>query len=161
MSKWIDLRLAAALAAALGNATGWAGSVTGTQPGDEAALSFARGVAVQALTFAQGDPQSLVRVRPQFTDDGWQQFLKGLQGWLDSSGTPTFGSTFVPTGSGRIVDERNDVVHVRIPGSLTQVQQQSRTTYRVTAADVWVAGNPPKVERLTQTTCVGSPTACQ
>ena len=95
------------------------------------------------------------------SEDGWQKFLKTLEGWLDPSGTPTFGSSFVPSGSGRIVDERNDVVHVRIPGSLTQTQDHANTTYRVAAADVWIGGSPLKAYRLTQTTCVGRSTACQ
>ena len=161
MNKFVDLRLAVRLTMCLAAATGLARAVDAAQAGDESALSFARTVATQALTFEQGDPRALARVRPLFSDDGWQKFLDILAGWLDPSGTPTFGSSFVPSGNGRIVDERNDVVHVRIPGSLTQRQQQSKTTYGTAAADVWVGGSPLKVYRLTQTTCVGGSTACQ
>jgi hypothetical protein len=160
MSKLADLRLAIPLAVCLGAATGLARSVAAPQASDTS-LSFARTVVAQALTFEQGDPRALPRVRPLFTDDGWQQFLNTLKGWLDPNGTPTFGSSFVPSGNGRIVDERNEVVHVRIPGSLTQMQDHAKTTYRVAAADVWVAGSPLKAYRLTQTTCVGGSTACQ
>jgi hypothetical protein len=161
MSTSVDLRLAIGVALYLAGATGQARSLTPAQSHDELAQSFARTVAVQALTFEQGDRQALDRVRSQFTDEGWQEFLKSLAGWLDPEGTPTFGSGFVPSGSGRIVDERNEVVHVRIPGSLTQTQHQARTTYRAFAADVWVGGNPLKVHRLTQTTCKSGSTACQ
>ena len=161
MNKSVNLRLAIGVAVCLAGAIGPARSLATAQPLDERAQSYARTVAVQALTFEQGDPQALARVRSQFTDEGWQEFLKPLQGWLDPSGTPTFGSIFVPSGSGRIVDERNEVVHVRIPGSLTQTQHEVRTTYRAFAADVWVGGNPLKVQRLTQTTCLGGSTACQ
>ena len=161
MSKLADTRLAISLALCLSAATGPVRSVAGEQASDAPALSFARTVVAQALTFEQGDRRALGRIRPLFTDDGWQKFLNTLEGWLDPNGTPTFGSSFVPSGSGRIVDERNEVVHVRIPGSLTQKQHQSQTTYRVAAADVWVGGSPLKVYRLTQTTCVGGSTACQ
>lgn len=161
MHKSVDLRLVIGLAVCLAGTTGRARSVATAQSLDERAQAYARTVAVQALTFEEGDPQALARVRSHFTDEGWQEFLKPLQGWLDPSGTPTFGSSFVPSGSGRIVDEQNEVVHVRIPGSLTQTQHQARTTYRAFAADVWVGGNPLKVHRLTQTTCMGGSTACQ
>jgi hypothetical protein len=161
VNKLVDLRVAVQLAMCLAVVTGLARAVDAAQAADESALSFARTLAIQALTFEQGDPRALPRVRPLFTDDGWQKFLEILAGWLDPSGTPTFASSFVPSGNGRIVDKRNDVVHVRIPGSLTQRQQQAKTTYRVAAADVWVGGSPLKVYRLTQSTCVGGSTACQ
>jgi hypothetical protein len=161
MSKLTDLRLAIPLTVCLGATTGLARSVAAPQASDAPPLYFARTVVTQALTFEQGDPRALPRVRPLFTDDGWQQFLNTLEGWLDPNGTPTFGSSFVPSGSGRIVDERNEVVHVRIPGSLTQMQDHAKTTYRVAAADVWVGGSPLKAYRLTQTTCVGGSTGCQ
>ena len=161
MSKLADTRLAISLALCLSAATGFVRSVAGEQASDAPALSFARTVVAQALTFEQGDRRALGRIRPLFTDDGWQKFLNTLEGWLDPNGTPTFGSSFVPSGSGRIVDERNEVVHVRIPGSLTQMQDHARTTYRVAAADVWVGGSPLKAYRLTQTTCVGGSTGCQ
>ncbi len=131
------------------------------QGDDERTIAFASTIAVDALTFRQGDRQALARVQPRFTDAGWQQFLSILQGWLDSSGTPTFGSAFVASGSGRIVDRADEVVHVRIPGSLTQTQGQARTTYQVAAADVWVAVDPLKVQRLTQTTCLGASSGCR
>lgn len=161
MNKLVDLRLAVQLTLCLGAATATARAVGAAQTSAEPALSFARTVVVQTLTFEQGDPRALARVRQLFTDDGWQKYLDTLAGWLDPSGTPTFASSFVPSGDGRIVDRRDEIIHVRIPGSLTQRQQQLRTTYRVAAADVWIGGSPLKVYRLTQTTCVGGSTGCQ
>src|SRR5262252_3660949 len=114
MKKLADFRLAVPLAVCLGAATGLARSA-GAQASDEPALTFARTVVAQALTFEQGDPRLLGRVRPLFTDDGWQKFLNALEGWLDPTGAPTFESSFVPSGGGRIVDEQNEVVHVRVP----------------------------------------------
>jgi hypothetical protein len=121
--------------------------------------SFARAAAINAFTFRQGDRAGFVRSRATFTDDAWTKFVKDLQGWLDQDGAPIFSSTFVPTSAGRVVDEQNGVTHVRVPGTLTQTQNQSRTTYRA-AIDVWVAGRPLRVQQLTQTTCVGSSKAC-
>jgi hypothetical protein len=161
MNKLFDLRLAVQLTVCLGAAAGLARAAGAAQASDEPALFFARTVVVQTLTFEQGDPRALPRVRPLFTDDGWQKYLETLAGWLDPSGTPTFASSFVPSGNGRIVDQRGEIIHVRIPGSLTQRQQQLRTTYGVAAADVWVGGSPLKVYRLTQSTCAGGSTACQ
>jgi hypothetical protein len=124
-----------------------------------AALSFARSVAINALTFRQGDRAGFVRARATFTDDAWTQFVKDMEGWLDHDGAPTFSSTFVPSSEGRVVDRQNDITHVRVPGTLTQSQNQSRTTYRA-AVDVWAAGRPLRVQRLTQTTCGGASKAC-
>jgi hypothetical protein len=124
-----------------------------------AALSFARSVAINALTFRQGDRAGSVHARAAFTDDAWTQFVKGMEGWLDHDGALTFSSTFVPSGDGRVVDEQNGIMHVRIPGTLTQTQNQSRTTYQA-AVDVWAAGRPLRVQRLTQTTCGGASKAC-
>jgi hypothetical protein len=123
------------------------------------ALSFARSAAINALTFRQGDRAGFVRAHATFTDDAWTQFVKDMQGWLDHDGAPTFSSTFVPSSEARVVDEQNDITHVRVPGTLTQSQNQSRTTYRA-AVDVWAAGRPLRVQRLTQTTCVGASKAC-
>lgn len=156
----VALTLAIALAVPLGRLES-ARSVNGASAGDESPLSFARIVAVQALTFHEGDRRALARVKQEFTPDGWQQFLKGLRDWLDSNDTPTFGSSFAPSSEGRVVEERDGLIHVRIPGSLTQTHHQSTTTYRVAAADVWVGGTPLKVHRLTQTTCKGASVACQ
>lgn len=123
------------------------------------ALSFARSEAIRALTFRQGDGAGFVRSRATFTDEAWAQFVQNMQGYLDHDGAPTFSSTFVPSGDARVVDEQNGIAHMRVPGTLTQTHNQSRTTYRA-AVDVWVAGRPLRVQRMTQTTCVGASKAC-
>jgi hypothetical protein len=134
----------------------------GQQPAaDRAVVAFARDVSVRALTFQQGDGQAFFAVRSEFTPDGWTQFQSGLKDWLDVTGAPVFGSTFVPAGGERIVDQENGITHVRVPGALTHLQNQSRTIYRRAAVDVWVRESPMAVQRLTQTTCLGASTACQ
>jgi hypothetical protein len=122
-------------------------------------LSFARNASIRALTFGQGDSEALAAARRSFTPEAWTKFMKGLEGWLDQRGAPTFASSFLPSGDKSIVDEQNGVVHVRIPGTLTHRQNQSRTTYRA-AVDVWVGGNPIKIYELNQTACVGASRTC-
>src|SRR5690349_7422145 len=124
-----------------------------------APVAFAREASIRALTFRQGDQRAFAGIEALFTSDGWTEFVKTLQGFRDSNGAPTFSSTFAPAGEGRIVDERDGVVHVRIPGTLTQQNQASKTTYRI-AADVWAGMSPQLVHRLTQTTCLGGSKAC-
>jgi len=129
--------------------------------GQPSITSFAERESVRALTFRQGDRAALTAVRESFTPEAWTAFLKTLQGWLDENGAPAFGSSFVPAGTARIVAEERGVVHVRVPGTLTQTQNQSRTTYRHFAVDVWAGGEPLRIQKLTQTTCLGGSTACQ
>jgi hypothetical protein len=127
---------------------------------DSSALSFARTASIRALTFRRGDHDGFVGSRAAFTDAGWTQFVNDMQSFLDPDGAPTFTPAFVPSGVGRVVDEHDAIAHVRIPGTLTQMQNQSRTTYRRFAVDVWAAGRPLSIQRLTQTTCVGVSKAC-
>ena len=58
-------------------------------------------------------------------------------------------------------EEEAGAVHVRIPGTLTHAQHHSKTTYRPFAVDVWAAGDPLRIQKFTQTTCLGASTACQ
>jgi hypothetical protein len=127
--------------------------------GEGSILAFARNASIRALTFRQGDRDALAAARGTFTPEAWTTFMKDLEGWLDQGGAPTFGSSFVPSGDGRIVDEENGVVHVRVPGTLAHTQNQSRTTYRA-AVDVWVGGNPIRIHKLNQTTCAGASRTC-
>jgi hypothetical protein len=130
-------------------------------PADTAsAVSFARAAALRALNFRQGDRDGFAGARAAFTETAWEQFIKGMAAFLDPNGVPTFSSSFVPSTDGRVVDEQNGVVHVRIPGTLTQTQNQSRTAYRRFAVDVWAGGRPISVQRMTQTTCVGASQSC-
>jgi hypothetical protein len=128
---------------------------------DQAAtLAFAQKAAVQALNFRQGDAASLTQSRRDFTGDGWKDFMKHMEGWLDEKGAPTFTSSFVPSRDAVVVGQENGIVHLRIPGALKQTQNKSSTTYRA-AIDVYAGGNPAKIQRLEQMTCAGASTACQ
>jgi len=139
-------------------ASGLAASVAASA--DSAAdVIFARQTSTQALTFREGDRHAFAGLDALFTPEGWTQFLTTLQDWRDPNGAPTFSSTFAPIADARVVDERDGFVHVRIPGTWTQTQKQSRSTYRI-AVDVWVGTNPQRVHRLTETTCLGQSKNC-
>jgi hypothetical protein len=127
---------------------------------DTAALVFGREVSMRVLTFRQGDRNAFKDVNTQFTSDAWALFLKDLTGWVAPNGAPTFSSEFAPNSDGHVVDEQHGIAHIRIPGMLTERQNESKTTYRI-AVDVWVGGTPLLVHRLTQTTCLGASKACE
>jgi hypothetical protein len=124
-------------------------------------VKFAQQAAVRALDFHEGDSESLTRARADFTPQGWREFLKHMEGWLDQKGAPTFTSSFVPSGNAVIVDEENGVVHLRIQGRLKQSQKNSSTTYRA-AIDIQAGGRPVKLRHLEQITCAGTshPSPC-
>ena len=105
---------------------------------------------VRALNFDRGDLERLRGARNDFTPEGWREFMKRLDGWLDDKGAPTFSSSFVPSGAPTIVSQSGGVLHVTIPGTLTHRQNGSSTTYRV-VVDVRAAGAPMKIEHLQQT----------
>lgn len=128
---------------------------------DQAAIvAFAQEAAVRALDFRQGDIGSLAHARADFTPEGWKEYMKHMEGWLDQKGAPTFSSSFVPSGDAVVVGLENGIVHFKIPGTLKQTQNQSSTTYRA-AVDVYAGGKPVKIQRLEQITCVGASTACK
>jgi hypothetical protein len=128
---------------------------------DQAAIvAFAQRAAVQALDFRQGDIGSLTRTRADFTQEGWGDFMKHMEGFLDQKGAPTFSSSFAPTRNAVVVGEENGIVHFRIPGTLKQTQNQSSTTYRA-AIDVFAGGKPVKIKHLEQITCAVASTVCQ
>lgn len=129
--------------------------------GQESLTSFAEGASVRALTFRQGDQGAFRAARESFTPEAWAAFVKDMRAWLDENGVPAFGSTFVSAGTARIVATESGIAHVRVPGTLTQTQNKSSTTYRRFAVDVWISGDPLRIQKLTQTTCVGASTACQ
>lgn len=132
-----------------------------TSKADQAAIvAFAQKAAVQALNFNQGDIASLTHARTHFTDEGWKDFMKHMEGWLDQKGAPTFTSSFVPSKDAVVVGQENGIVHLRIPGTLKQTQNKSSTTYRA-AIDVYAGSKPAKVQRLEQMTCAGASSACQ
>jgi hypothetical protein len=133
-------------------------AVTGTD--QSAIVAFAQKAAVRAVNFHEGDAESLARARADFTPEGWKDFMKHMEGYLDPKGAPAFNSSFVPSGNARVLDEKDGIVHVRIPGTLKQSNKVSSTTYRA-ALDVRAGGNPIKIERLEQVTCAGASTACE
>jgi hypothetical protein len=126
----------------------------------EATVAFAQKAAVRAVNFHEGDAESLTRARGDFTPEGWKDFVKHMEGYLDAKGAPAFDSSFVPIGDARVLDEKDGIVHMRIPGTLKQGSKASSTTYRA-ALDVRAGGNPIKIERLEQITCARTSTACQ
>jgi hypothetical protein len=125
-----------------------------------AVLAFAEKAGVRAVNFEMGDLASLNRARADFTSDGWKDFLKHMAGYLDDKGAPAFNSNFTPTGKARVVEEKDGIVHVKIPGTLKQGNKISSTTYRA-AIDVYAGGKPIKIERLEQITCGAASTNCQ
>jgi hypothetical protein len=123
--------------------------------------------AVAALKFRMGDLQSFTRAQRDFTPDGWKDYVKHMDGYLDAKGAPTFTSSFTPSGPPTVLDEKNGVVHFRFPGSLVQQDKIGRTTYRA-AIEVYALrdrtmndGESVKIQRLEQITCVGDSKACE
>jgi hypothetical protein len=47
---------------------------------DRGAVAFAQKAAVRALDFREGDTTSLQRARPDFTADGWADFMRAHGG---------------------------------------------------------------------------------
>ena len=130
-------------------------------------VAAAQDAAVRAVTFRQGDAEGWKRGRPDFTQEGWTEFVKHMQGWLDEKGAPRFSSSFVPSGNAVVIGNENGVVHFRIPGTLTHKQNGSITAYRA-AIEVYAlrdllihGGEPIKIKHLEQITCAGASTACQ
>jgi hypothetical protein len=135
-------------------------SQAATETDQAAIVTFAQKAAVRAVNFHQGDAVSLTRARADFTREGWKDFMKHMEGYLDPKGAPAFDSSFVPSGDARVLDEKDGIVHIRIPGTLKQGNKVSSTTYRA-ALEVRAGGNPIKIDRLEQITCAGASTACQ
>ena len=134
---------------------------------DQAAVvSFGEKAAIAALNFQQGDAIGFARAHDDFTSDGWKDFMKHMEGFLDQKGAPTFTSSFVASRAATVPDQKKEVLHFRIPGTLTQSNKLGRTTYRA-ALEVYVlpnrtaGGRPIKIQRLEQITCAGASTACQ
>jgi|SRR5215469_6122980 len=127
-------------------------------------VSAAQKAAVAAVNFREGDAAGFNKARTDFTEEGWKDFLRHMVGFLDSQGAPTFNSSFVPSKSAKILDENEGKIHFRIPGTLTQSNQQGRTTYAHAALEVHVIYDPVKkqgdIQRLEQITCAGASTAC-
>jgi len=107
MRKHLTVMSVGALLMWLGTALLCADGVQATSDGEPGIVSFARTAATQALTFPAGDKAALAHARDVFTEAGWSEFMKVMQGWVDTTGAPTFASAFVASGAGRIVDEQD------------------------------------------------------
>lgn len=134
---------------------------------DRAALvEFGQKAAIAALNFRQGDAAGFNRARDNFTPDGWKDFMKHMEGFMDQKGAPTFTSSFVAKREATVLRESNGVVHLRIPGTLTQSNQIGRTVYRRSAIELDVlrnptsGGEPPRIQHLESITCGEASTAC-
>ena len=112
-----------------------------------AAIEFAKNAVVQALNYSQGDRQSLIDAQDAFTAEGWREFMKRMEGWLDSKGAPLSSSSFIPSGDVVVTGQENDVLRLTVPGVLKQSQNKSATTYRV-VVEVRMGGNPVKIGHL-------------
>ena len=115
-----------------------------------AIVEFAQRAAVRALDFNQGDLGSLMDARDDFTPDAWSEFMKHMEGWLDKNGAPTFSSNFVASGNAVVVGQEEHLIHLKIPGTLTQTQNHSKTTYNHSEIDMRAGGKPIKIIHLEQ-----------
>jgi len=116
----------------------------------EAIVEVAKKAAVHSLNFTQGDLASLTSARPDFTPEGWSEFMNHMNGFLDAKGAPTFSSNFTPSGDAVVITEENGVIHFKVPGTLAQTLNQSRTTYHHAEIDVKAGGKPTKISHLEQ-----------
>src|SRR5262249_16251974 len=98
---------------------------------DRSIIDFVQKAVVRALNYNEGDRQSLIDAQDDFTADGWREFMKRMDGWLNSKGAPLGNSSFMPGGNPEIADQENGLIHLVVPGVLRQSQNQSVTTYRL------------------------------
>jgi len=127
------------------------------QTAQDQSVGLIQKAAVRALNFEQGDSRSLNRSRGDFTPQGWDEFMNHMQGFIDAKGAPIFSSKFVPAGNPVIVS-KDGTIRLKIPGTLTQTQGKSSTSYRL-RIEVQASGTPPKMEHLEQITCAGASAA--
>ena len=123
-------------------------------------VTFGQNAAIAALNFQEGDAVGFNRAHVNFTPEGWKAFLKHMEGFLDEKGAPTFTCSFVASHDATVLSEKEDVLHLKIPGTLKQSNKLGRTTYKA-ALEVDMLRTAAKIQRLEQITCVGSSTACQ
>jgi hypothetical protein len=129
------------------------------QPNAEqaAAVGAVQKAVVRALNFSQGDLERLRGARDDFTPEGWKEFMKHLEGWLDDKGAPIFTSSFVPSEGPTIVSQGDGVLQLTMTGTLRQTQKTMSATYPI-VVEVRAVGKPMKIEHLKQSVC-GGPTA--
>ena len=141
---------------------GWIACVLAATTDQASALEFAQKAVVRVLDYDQGNRESLMDAQDDFTPEGWREFMKWLNGYLDEKGAPLGSSHFTPTGDPVVKRQENGVTALEIPGVLKQESKNARggifrTTYRATI-EVQVGGNPLKIEHLKTTTCGGAST---
>lgn len=131
-----------------------------------AVVDFGQKAAIATLNFQQGDAGGFNRARDNFTPDGWKDFMKHMVGFLDHKGAPTFTSSFIARRDATVLSERENVLRLRIPGTLTQSNEIGRTTYRRAAIEVDLLRDPTsdekpvRIQLLKSITCLGASTAC-
>lgn len=133
-----------------------------TQPAQEQAnlVQDATAVCIRALAFTRGDTATLLDAKNRFTREGWAEFMKKLDGWLEAKGAATFTSRFVPSGPALDVQRHDGVLDLTLPGVLEQESRNpyggvSVTRYRA-EIDLQLAEATRKVTHLKQRTCGGA-----
>ena len=132
-----------------------------TASDETAAIDFAQKAVSRALDYEQGKRATLMDAQDDFTVEGWAEFMKWLDGFIDNEGAPTGSSLFTVAGETIVRGSENGVFRLAIPGTLKQQTQNSyggiaATTYRV-LVEVQAAGNPLKIQHLKTTTCGAAP----
>jgi hypothetical protein len=130
-------------------------SASTTETDEDTVVAFAKKVVVQALDYQQGDRESLMDAKEDFTECGWSEFMKRMDGWLDNKGAALSSESFIPEGDTVVKSLDNGIVRLSIPGTLKQSQNKSSTTYRV-VVDVQLSGEPRKIEHLEIRTGAGT-----
>jgi hypothetical protein len=136
-------------------------SVSAATTDQIAAMNFAKQAVSRALNYEQGNRASLVDAQSDFTPEGWREFMKWLDGYVDAKGAPTHSSTFTITGEAVLKSDERGIVRLSIPGILKQQSKNAyggvfTTTYRV-VVDVELVGNPRRVQHLKVRTCLAKP----
>ena len=122
-------------------------SASTTETDEDSVVAFAKKVVVQALDYQQGDRESLMDAKDDFTEGGWSEFMKRMDGWLDDKGAALSSESFTPAGDTVVKSLDNGIIRLSIPGTLKQSQNKSSTTYRV-VVDVQLSAEPRKIEHL-------------
>jgi len=130
--------------------------------GEAAAAGAVQKAVLRSLNFSQGDLEHLKAASADFTSEGWKEFMKRLDGFLDDKGAPIFNSSFVQSGGPTIISQGDGVLQLTLTGTLKQTQKTMSTTYPI-VVEVQAVGKPLKIEHLKQTICGRQPvsTPCQ
>src|SRR5215468_2026367 len=129
------------LVAILLSSSAFAQNATRSGTEQAAIVRLGQQAAIAALNFQQGDAAGFTRSREDFTTDSWKNFVKSMEGFLDQKGAPTFTSSFVAAHHATVVDEKEGVLHIKIPGTIRSPTPGSRAI---------------QIQRLEQITCDGT-----